>query len=480
MEGITVDLERNVWPYVLPFPVDVRQRRLIWKILQSKVGIGILARLNVEKPTYQKELIERLPYSNKSIIEYLKLMVSTGILEYGMEKAKAKGKNVWIKWYKPTKFGKWLILFLKSPREISSETVKETVEELFQIYSANIVEFCQKYDLNIEYFHQVLDEKFLEEWREETPQIKPEVVVFGSAAIDLYGRIEKLPEHDETAYIEVFNVSPGGMGANVAVALSRLNVPVAFIGKIGSDQAGRLLLENFRKNRVNVSNIVIERGRTSLQTLILFGPKSERRIMAIGLPNPAISVSSPEEINWKLLKSSRIVYVGEVFTEVASTIADFAKNSGKTVIYRPGAPYLRLGIEKIREILERVDIFIMNEAGWNQLKDSSKGKLSSIAQLQRYGPETIILTKGSQGCEVWADNQHKSYPVPKYLTEKFRVVDPTGAGDSFSAALIKKLLEGSSLEEAIRFAQVAAYITCSRLGASPAFPTLEEIMENFG
>ena len=163
MEGITVDLEKNVWPYVLPFPIDIRQRRLVWKILQSKVGIGILARLNVEKPTYQKELIERLPYSNKSIIEYLKLMVSTGILEYGMEKAKAKGKNVWIKWYKPTKFGKWLILFLKSPREISSETVKETVEELFQIYSANIVEFCLKYNLNIEYFHQVLDEKFLEE-----------------------------------------------------------------------------------------------------------------------------------------------------------------------------------------------------------------------------------------------------------------------------------------------------------------------------
>ena len=122
----------------------------------------------------------------------------------------------------------------------------------------------------------------------------------------------------------------------------------------------------------------------------------------------------------------------------------------------------------------------MNEAGWNELRNSSKGKLSSIAQLQRYGLETIILTKGSQGCEVWTENQHKSYPVPKYLTEKFRVVDPTGAGDSFSAALVKKLLEGSSLEEAIRFAQVAAYITCSRLGASPAFPTLEEIMENFG
>jgi len=475
-----MELEKNVWPYVLPFPVDIKQRRLVWKILQSKVGMGILARLNVEKPTYQKELIRKLPYSNKSIIEYLKLMVSAGIVEHGMEKVRIKKKNVWVKWYKPTKFGKWLILFLKSPQEISRETVKETVEELFQIYSANIVEFCQKYNLNMEYFHQVLDEKFLEEWRAETPQIKPEVVVFGSAAIDLYGSIEKLPEHDETAYIEVFNVSPGGMGANVAVALSRLNVPVAFIGKIGSDQAGRLLLENLRKNRVNVSNIVIERGKASLQTLILFGPKSERRIIAIGLPNPAISVSSPEEINWKLLKSSKIVYIGEVFIEVASAIADFAKNSGKTVIYRPGTPYLKLGVDRIRDVLEHTDIFILNEIGWSELKRSSKGRLSNINGLQKYGPETIILTKGGTGCEIWTDREHRVYPISKDLVRRFKIVDPTGAGDSFSAALIKKLLDGSSFEEAIYFAQVAACITCSRLGASPAFPTLEEIMENYG
>jgi len=475
-----MELGRNVWPYVLPFPVDVGQRRLVWKILQSKVGMGILARLNVEKPTYQKELIRKLPYSNKSIIEYLKLMVSAGIVEHGMERVRAKGKNVWVKWYKPTKFGKWLILFLKSPQEISEETVKETVEELFQIYSANIVEFCQKYNLDIEYFHQVLDEKFLEEWQMETPRIKPEVVVFGSAAIDLYGSTEKLPEYDETAYIEISNVYPGGMGANVAVALSRLKVPVAFIGKIGSDSAGRLLLENLRRNRINLSNLIIERGKSSLQTLILFGPKGERLILAIGLPNPAISISSPDEIDWRLLKPSKIVYIGEVFVEVASTIADFAKNLGKTVIYRPGTPYLKIGIEKIKDVLEHVNIFILNETGWIELKRNSKEKLSNTADLQKYGPETIILTRGDQGCETWTDKEHKSYSIPKSLTKKFKVVDPTGAGDSFSAALIKKLLERSSLEEAVRFAQIAAYITCSRLGASSAFPTLEEIMEIYG
>ena len=122
----------------------------------------------------------------------------------------------------------------------------------------------------------------------------------------------------------------------------------------------------------------------------------------------------------------------------------------------------------------------MNEIGWSKLKRSSKGKLSSIDDLQKYGPETIILTKDGMGCEIWTDREHRVYPISKDLVRKFKIVDPTGAGDSFSAALIKKLLDGSGFEEAIYFAQVAACITCSRLGASPAFPTLEEIMENYG
>jgi len=470
--------EKRVWPYVLPFPVDVKQRRLIWRILQSKVGTGILSKLKVEKPTYQKELIGKLPYSNKSIIEYLKRMTSAGILEQGMKRVKTKRKTVWVKFYKPSRLGKWLILFLKSPEEVSKETAKETIEELFQIYSANIVEVCQKYGLDIEYFHQVLDEKFLKEWRDKTCKIKPEVIVFGSTALDVYGQVESLPKLDETVYMAVTGTFAGGMGANVAVALSRLRVPVAFVGKIGSDSAGRFLLGNLKENSVDISNVKIGRQR-SLQALILFDSKGGRHIMALGFPNSALSISSPNEINWELVKTCKIVYIGEVFVEIASTIANFAENLGKTVLYRPGVPYFKLGIERIKDVLEHVDIFIMNEVGWKELKKSSKEKIAKISDLHKLGPKTVILTKGEKGCEVWTEGKRKMYPLPKRLTEKFKVVDPTGAGDSFSAALIKKLLDEASLEEAVRFAQVAACITCSRMGASPAFPTFTEMMENF-
>jgi len=466
--------ELHVWPYVLPFPLDVKQRRLIWNILQSKVGTDILKSLRLDGKTYQKELIIKLSHSNKSIIEYLKRMVSVGILRQGMEKVAINEKTVWKKWYTPTDVGKWLILFLKPPEEIPLEIAKETIEELFKVYSSNIVEVSEKYGVLIDYFHEVLEEHYLQELIRKGSKLIPEVVVFGSAALDVYCRMNRLPRPEETTYVEVLDRQPGGMGANVAVALAKLGVNVAFIGKIGSDRVGRFLLENLLKNAVNVSGVKVAK-LNSLQTLILFSNRKKRRPLVLGSPNSALSISSPEEVAWELLEKSKIVYVGEVFLEVASAIASFASNLGKKVVYRPGVPYLRLGVEKLRSVLEHSDFFIFNEPGLKVLQESSAKKLKAADELLNYGPSVLVLTKGSEGCEVWTEKDHFSVSVPKDLAGKLMVVDPTGAGDGFSAGLIKGLLEGKKLEEAVFLGQVVAAITCSRMGASSAFPTLEEI-----
>ena len=151
----------RVWPYVLPFPLEAEKRKLIWSILQSKVGMSILMKLRVEDRTYQQNLIRGTPYSNKSIIEYLKRMVSAGMLEEGMEQAKTEKRRVWVKWYKPTRLGRWFILFLKPPGEIPPDLAKKTIEELFLVYSSSIVEVCEKYGINLDSFHRILNEQYL-------------------------------------------------------------------------------------------------------------------------------------------------------------------------------------------------------------------------------------------------------------------------------------------------------------------------------
>jgi DNA-binding PadR family transcriptional regulator len=132
---------------------------MIWGIVQSRVGMTILTRLKLDTRTYQRELIKQTPYSNKSIIEYLKKMTSAGILNQGKEDVKTKNRRVWVKWYEPTKLGRWLILFLKNPDEIPSDLARKTIEELFELYSSSIVEVCKKYGISLDFFHRILDKQ---------------------------------------------------------------------------------------------------------------------------------------------------------------------------------------------------------------------------------------------------------------------------------------------------------------------------------
>jgi sugar/nucleoside kinase (ribokinase family) len=466
--------DNNLWPYILPFPVEAEKRKLILAILQSRIGTNILTGIKIDANTFQRDLIGRLGCSNKSAINYLKQMVDAGVLEQGMKRVLENGKTAWTKWYAPTSLGKWIILFLTPPKEIPPEMAKQTIEELFRLYSSSVVEVCKKYGFTIDSFQQVFDEQCMKSVVAKGKKIEPKVVVYGSTALDIYGDLERLPSMDETVYVEETARHAGGMGANVAVALARLAVPVAFVGRIGSDFVGRILLESLVRNGIDVSDVIVTVQR-SLRTLILHDRKRGRWLLAIGSPDHALSVTSPSEIDWNQLDQSQIVYVGEVFVEVALTIASYAESKGKVVIYRPGAPYLRFGLEKLQSVLEHVNIFIMNDAGWNSLQNSSKKPLKAPEELLAYGPETVILTKGEEGSVVYTREGDYVMPVSAGMRARFRTLDPTGAGDSLSAGLIKGLLQGWGLKKAISFGQAAACIKCSRIGTAPAFPTFEEV-----
>ncbi len=464
----------RVWPYVLPFPLDPKKRRLIWGIFQSRVGLKILGMVSVDGETYQQDLIGLLPYSNKSIIKYLQQMVKAKVLEEGMKTSTEKGRTVWIKWYRPTSLGRWLILFLKSPNEVTPNSVKTIIEELFRVYSSNIVEVCQKYRMDIDSFHRDLDQQYLKELAKNQPQVKAEVAVFGSAALDIYGRLEKLPTPGEVAYVKETIRRPGGMGANVAVALSKLGVPVTFFGRIGNDSAGRVLLENLSESKVDLSCVRFD-DSSSLQTLVLSDEEKQKWLFAVGSSQSAISLTSLQEVNWEVLDFCKVVYIGETFVEIASAVAEYAETRGKVIIYRPGAPYARLGVENLLGIIEHATIFILNRPSWERLRSASKEIMKNPVELLKYGPEKVILTKGSGGCEVFSSHKHQDFPVNPKLLAKFKIADLTGAGDSFSAGLIKALLLGWNFEDAVTYGQAAASITCSQNDTGKTFPTENEV-----
>jgi len=152
--------EDQIWHYVLPFPLETEKRRLIWSILQSKVGKSLLMNMDVEGRTYQKDIIHGTSYSNKSIIEYLKRMVSAGMLEQGMEQVVTGKRKVRVKWYVPTNLGRWFILFLKPAEDIPPALVRKTIEEIFHVYASSIVEVCENFGIDIDIFRKILDKEY--------------------------------------------------------------------------------------------------------------------------------------------------------------------------------------------------------------------------------------------------------------------------------------------------------------------------------
>ena len=152
--------DNTVWHYILPFPFENEKRRLIWSVLQSKVGKSLLMNMKLDGRTYQRDLINGTSYSNKSIIEYLKRMVSAGMLEQGMEQIATGKRKVRVKWYVPTKLGRWFILFLKPTEEIPSDLVRKTIEEIFHVYASSIVEVCENFGIDIDVFRNILNTEY--------------------------------------------------------------------------------------------------------------------------------------------------------------------------------------------------------------------------------------------------------------------------------------------------------------------------------
>jgi hypothetical protein len=149
--------DKDVWHYILPFPLETEKRSLIWSVLQSKVGKSLLMNMALEGRTYQKDLINGTSYSNKSIIQYLKRMVSAGILTQGMERVATGKRKVRVRWYIPTNLGRWFILFLKPTEEIPPELVRKTIEEIFHVYASSIVDVCEDFGIDIDVFREILN-----------------------------------------------------------------------------------------------------------------------------------------------------------------------------------------------------------------------------------------------------------------------------------------------------------------------------------
>lgn len=286
-----------------------------------------------------------------------------------------------------------------------------------------------------------------------------------------------------------YAANPGGAPANVAVAAARLGAKAAMVGKVGRDEFGRDLRKVLDENGVDASGIYETEQAHTTQAVVSLDERGERSFFFYRSPG-ADTLLTSEEAERAITKTPRFLHIGSVSLtaepsrSATLTAARCARSRGALVSYDPNYrpslwPDEASAIAQMKAPLKLTDVIKLSEeelpllTGTEELSEGSR-------RLSERGISLVLVTLGSEGT-FYRLGSHTGH-VPAVCIQ---VADTNGAGDTFLGALLSQLagrsggpLEHLSVEELeayLRFANRAAALTCSRSGAIPAMPTLEEL-----
>lgn len=295
------------------------------------------------------------------------------------------------------------------------------------------------------------------------------IVVVGSLNMDLVVRADRMPVPGETIRGHGFHAIPGGKGANQAAAIALLGGEVAMIGHVGDDTFGPQLVGNLQAKGVDTRYVSALTGVATGTALIIVDGQGENSIVIAAGANALVSPQDIDDCDDLLRQAEYLVLQCEIPLETVSYAVQKASRYGLRAVLNP-APACDLP----RELLRGVHYLVPNESEAEYL---SGQKVSDVATARRaaqrlhaQGVPVVIVTLGSQGALVLADDETFQVPAPRV-----QVVDTTAAGDAFVGGLVVSLSRGLSLREAVRYAVCAGAVAVTRFGAQTSLPTHAEV-----
>jgi ribokinase len=277
------------------------------------------------------------------------------------------------------------------------------------------------------------------------------IVCFGSLNQDLAVRMAHLPAADETVLATGDATFRGGKGHNQALAAARLGAPVAMVGYVGDDDAGRWLRDGLAAGGVDVSHLRAVPGRTGT-ALCLLDDQGQVSIVVVPGANAVLDVAAADAAADVLGRAGVLLLQGEVAVSASLRAAQLAHDGGAVVVVNP-APVP----DGAESLLDLADVVVVNRP--------------EAAALGIEPSDRVVVTLGADGVAV-AEEAVPAFPA--------QAVDPTGAGDSFVAALAVALHEGADLVEAARFGAAAGACAVEVAGAEPSLPTRAAVEARLG
>jgi ribokinase len=301
-----------------------------------------------------------------------------------------------------------------------------------------------------------------------------QVIVVGSANIDLITQVDQLPRAGETVLGSDVAQRPGGKGANQAVAASRLGADTVMFAAVGEDAFGDQVVVSLATQGVRVEHIArVPAVATGLATVTVSASGENCIVVASGA-NARLDPSALAALEQVCTAGDVLVLQLEIPLATCLAAARTARERGAGVVLN-AAPPPRPGDALFLDLLREVDVLILNEgealelASRNGLPDGSDW--TALADgLRALGPRNCVVTLGAQGAVA-------ATPAGTCAQGSFRVdvVDTTGAGDAFCGAFAAAYAQGQELAEALRRGCAAGAVATTQLGAQSALPTAADL-----
>jgi ribokinase len=298
-------------------------------------------------------------------------------------------------------------------------------------------------------------------------EVRKPIVVVGSITMDLVTRTPQIPRIGQTLIGTGFETTPGGKGANQAVAAARLGYPVAMVAKVGTDVYGPQLLENLARAGVDTGGMAQVEGSSGLAPMFV-AETGENSIVVVPGANGTMDRAAVDRQAALIRSAGMVLCQLEIPIDTLSYTLALCAEAGVPVTLDP-APAAALP----DAAFSQVAWFTPNETEAAFYVGDGASTEDAAKHLLDKGLRGVVLKRGADGAYVAVADGRAGWVAPF----KVKAIDTVAAGDCFNGAFAVALLEGNDPWAAARFANAAAAIAVTRRGAQASMPSRADVDE---
>ncbi len=294
-----------------------------------------------------------------------------------------------------------------------------------------------------------------------------DIVGIDTPCMDFAIQVDSLPKPNSGAALRDYTWQGGGKISTGFIAAARLGAKCAILGVVGDDLFGRAIYHDFKRHGVDVSQLLIRPGTTSVSVVLSDAESKGRSI--IHKPGSSGHLTEDDDIDLSVIKGAKYFFLSQM-RGINIKAARYAKEHGVKVFIDADHPHPGL-----RENIGLIDAFVASEFVYDDYFPGDDDYEKNCAAIREMGPEIVVFTFGEKGC-VGMDSSG-FFNLPAYSVT---VMDTLGAGDVYHGAYLAGLVRGWDAKKTAGFANAVSAIKVTRAGGRagiPDFDTTIKFME---